>query len=1066
MLKNLRLQPKILLILLFLSVLSGGIVGIIALSLGTRTLKEESFKKLTAIREMKANQIENHFQEIFDQLISFSESRTVIEATVDFQNGFDHLQPELNYSRKDLKRIDTVLNNYYQTHFIEQLLHRDSSINYFSIPKTEMNMGRETWLKSQFPDTSMDHFPAEFPRISPADFQGSIQITGSSTVASLANQVIEMFVEEGASGQLIYNATGTSEGLNELMKNTVVDIVGTSHALKEEELNQFKSRELHPLTFRVGTDAVIVVVSEQNNFIHDLSMDELKKVFTTAEKWDDIHPDWPDQKIVRFIPSAGSGSFNRFAEVVLGGESKSLGTLANTTIIKDGTVMKKAMLNDPHSIAFFSYNYFDAHANQRIVSLEGRELNNANIRNNQYPLTRPLYLVTTEEKLRENSAIPLFINYFLNTIESELGTNLEENEYWPEHANHRLLQYQFIANNPFPMGEKSNFTASDVPSDYNTAHQLFHPIFKNYMDRFGFYDIFLISADSGHIIYSVSKEVDFGTDIAHGPFNNTGIAKVFDKVIKSTERDCIFMEDFSPYLPSYNAPASFIGAPIFNGSDKIGVLVFQLPIDRINHIMTDGYQWENVGLGKSGETYLVGDDYLLRNQSRFLVEDFENYIIALKKTKVSNEVISEIIALNSSIGLQPIITEGTMSALEGTSGTRIFKDYRGVEVLSSFKPLDLDQVNWIIMSEIDTEEAFSSISIMFKRFSLWFIALGFVAVVISLLLARSISRPVKVLTQRASELAQGNLDDNIFLDQKDEIGILAENFERMRLSIKKLITELNEINKTLEQKVIERTLKIEQQKINITDSIHYASRIQKALLTPYDELKRLLPSYFIFNKPKDIVSGDYYWVSEAEDKVIVAVADCTGHGVPGAFMSILGISILNEIVSKSDNIVASELLNELRQNLIKSLRQTGDTEEARDGMEMALCVVDFKNQLLQYSGAFRPLYLIRNNELQEIKGDKMPIGVYNEEEISFSNKELRFKENDIIYLFSDGFVDQIGGPRRKTFRSNNFKKLLVHIHQKPLDDQEAILEKEYEAWKRDMEQIDDIMVMGIRFTAV
>ena len=132
--------------------------------------------------------------------------------------------------------------------------------------------------------------------------------------------------------------------------------------------------------------------------------------------------------------------------------------------------------------------------------------------------------------------------------------------------------------------------------------------------------------------------------------------------------------------------------------------------------------------------------------------------------------------------------------------------------------------------------------------------------------------------------------------------------------------------------MIERTLKIEQQKINITDSIHYASRIQKALLTPYDELKRLLPSYFIFNKPKDIVSGDYYWVSEAEDKVIVAVADCTGHGVPGAFMSILGISILNEIVSKSDSIVASEVLNELRQNLIKSLRQTGDTEEARDGM--------------------------------------------------------------------------------------------------------------------------------------
>jgi serine phosphatase RsbU (regulator of sigma subunit) len=337
---------------------------------------------------------------------------------------------------------------------------------------------------------------------------------------------------------------------------------------------------------------------------------------------------------------------------------------------------------------------------------------------------------------------------------------------------------------------------------------------------------------------------------------------------------------------------------------------------------------------------------------------------------------------------------------------------------------------------------------------------------LAVLFARSISKPVRILTQRASELALGNLDDIIVLEQTDEIGILAKSFEKMRRSLKKLITELNDINKNLEQKVIERTLKIEQQKINITDSIHYASRIQKALLTPYEELERLLPSYFIFNKPKDIVSGDYYWVSEAENRVIVAVADCTGHGVPGAFMSILGISILNEIINKSETITASEVLNELREHLIKSLRQTGDHGEARDGMEMALCVVDFDSQSLQYSGAFRPLYFIRDNELNVIKGDSMPIGIYNEEEISFSNTEMQFKENDIIYLFSDGFVDQIGGPNRKTFRSKKFKQLLIKIHQKPLNEQEAILEKEYEEWKRDEEQIDDIMVMGIKFIAV
>ncbi|RLE02695.1 MAG: hypothetical protein DRJ13_05295 [Bacteroidetes bacterium] len=320
------------------------------------------------------------------------------------------------------------------------------------------------------------------------------------------------------------------------------------------------------------------------------------------------------------------------------------------------------------------------------------------------------------------------------------------------------------------------------------------------MDRFGYYNIFLISADSGHIIYSVSKEVDFATDITHGPFKNTGIADVFRKVMNNGERDCIYLEDFSPYQPSYNAPASFIGSPIYDGDEKIGVLVFQLPIDRINHIMTDGYEWEKVGLGKTGETYLVGSDYLIRNQSRFLVEDFENYIKSLESTNMPNDIISRIESLKSAIGLQPVLTEGTRAALRGATGTQIFTDYRGEEVLSSYRPLELDQVNWVIMSEIDSEEAFSPISVLFRRFAIWFLAIGLVVVTLSVIFARSISKPIRELTQRASDLAQGNLDDIILLDQKDEIGKLAENFEKMRRSLKKLITEFNEMNKNLEQK--------------------------------------------------------------------------------------------------------------------------------------------------------------------------------------------------------------------------------------------------------------------------
>ena len=281
---------------------------------------------------------------------------------------------------------------------------------------------------------------------------------------------------------------------------------------------------------------------------------------------------------------------------------------------------------------------------------------------------------------------------------------------------------------------------------------------------------------------------------------------------------------------------------------------------------------------------------------------------------------------------------------------------------------------------------------------------------------------------------------------------------------KHLIEDLKEANLNLEQKVIERTRQIEQQSRNITDSIHYASRIQTALMLPSEELDRLLPSHFILNKPKDIVSGDYYWVSHKDNRIIVAVADCTGHGVPGAFMSIMGINLLNEIVSKTETLRANEVLNELRDHLIKSLGQTGHRYEAKDGMEMALCVVDMESKQLQFSGAFRPMYLLRNEELIETKGDRMPIGIYNEEEVSFTNKEIQVRDNDVFYLFTDGYVDQIGGPNKKTFKSKNFKQLLKDIHQRPLKEQKSILEKEHKTWRSDMEQIDDIMIMGVKLS--
>ena len=290
---------------------------------------------------------------------------------------------------------------------------------------------------------------------------------------------------------------------------------------------------------------------------------------------------------------------------------------------------------------------------------------------------------------------------------------------------------------------------------------------------------------------------------------------------------------------------------------------------------------------------------------------------------------------------------------------------------------------------------------------------------------------------------------------------------------KKAFDKLEEQN----NQIIEQKKEIEiqrdiatQQKKKITDSILYAKRIQTAVLPPLTSFDNILPEHFIFYSPRDIVSGDFYWVTDKEGVLIIAAADCTGHGVPGAFMSMLGVAYLNEIVNKIAvnrhirSLHASEILNQLRDNVIKSLHQTGIIDESKDGMDIALCIVDFENNHLQYAGAHNPLYVIRKDELIHIEGDKMPIGYSKNQSASFTNHEMQLETNDLLYLFSDGYYDQFGGPKGMKMFSATFRKLLLEIHTKPLHEQKQVLEQKYFEWKGDREQIDDVLVIGFKIT--
>jgi serine phosphatase RsbU (regulator of sigma subunit) len=295
------------------------------------------------------------------------------------------------------------------------------------------------------------------------------------------------------------------------------------------------------------------------------------------------------------------------------------------------------------------------------------------------------------------------------------------------------------------------------------------------------------------------------------------------------------------------------------------------------------------------------------------------------------------------------------------------------------------------------------------------------------------------------------------------------------LAIQISLRNLKRKNERLEQIVLQRTaeiraqnIELSRQKKEITDSIHYAQRIQNAVLPSLKNIEKKFPEYFILLKPKDIVSGDFYWLSDTGRKIIIVAADCTGHGVPGAFMSMLGISYLNKIVNENKITEPDQILKKLRENVIQSLNQTGREGEQKDGMDMALCVIDFDNLTMEFAGAQNPLYLIRGNELFETKADRMPVAYY-EQMSDFTSHKITLEQGDCFYMFSDGYADQFGGPRGKKFKYKALKELLVKVKEKSMAEQKELLEKTIQDWAtepdingRYYDQVDDILVVGIR----
>ena len=406
----------------------------------------------------------------------------------------------------------------------------------------------------------------------------------------------------------------------------------------------------------------------------------------------------------------------------------------------------------------------------------------------------------------------------------------------------------------------------------------------------------------------------------------------------------------------------------------------------------------------------------------------------------------------------------------------------------------------------DMFTSFRSLEILVKWFGFALIAIG---IVIAVYTTKTIVDPIKKLKTVAVKLGRGVFPAAKMKVGNDEIGEMTAamnnvvsglkstkdfanavgegNFEidyqplsskdSLGLALLKMRDDLAENERILEDKVRQRTAEVVKQKeeidkqrtqieeyfVQVTDSIKYAKKIQEAILPPESYVRKLLPDSFIFYRPKDIVSGDFYWLGEANDKVFFAAVDCTGHGVPGAFMSIVGYNQLKQAIITSNGENPAIILDHLNKGVTETLHQRDADSTSKDGMDIAICSLNHKTLELEYAGAFNPLYLLRNGEIIQTKGDKFPIGSFLEGETgSFTNNKVQLQKGDQVYVFSDGYADQFGGPRGKKFMYKQFRDLLLENSKLDLSDQKDKLKESLFEWMKDEEQVDDILVMGVR----
>lgn len=458
--------------------------------------------------------------------------------------------------------------------------------------------------------------------------------------------------------------------------------------------------------------------------------------------------------------------------------------------------------------------------------------------------------------------------------------------FLPETVASTYLQYHYIAANPNPVGKKDLLDGAKDGSAYSQIHARYQPIFRNIIQNFGYYDMFLIDPQ-GTIVYTVYKETDYTSNLTTGPYNESNLARLLATVRRVKEKGYARIIDFEAYVPSYGAPAAFLAAPIYDQSTFIGVLAVQVPVDEINNVMTGNQQWQADGLGQSGETYLVGEDFLMRSVSRFLVETPEAYLQTLQSLGTDEATLSRIRQYKTSILEQKVNTEAVEEALTGKQGTQIIRDYRDIPVLSSYAPLKIDGLDWVILSEIDLAEAYAPIYAFQRQVLISATLLMLLVTLLAMALAYFFVRPINQLIRSARQVEAGQLDAIAELETGDEFGELAQSFNAMVHSLRaqtNLVEQKNRENEQLLLSIFPAAIakRLKRGDKNIAESVSNVS-VLFSDLTGFSKLSDSLTAYEIVSILNELVTA----FDEAADRYGMEKIKTIGD----SYMAVCGLSV-------------------------------------------------------------------------------------------------------------------------------------------------------------------------------